>query len=149
MGQSDIKSGINSTNNSASLLENVMVVEDDPMIRSSLVELLEAEGYQVVGVENGQAAMNHLKSGQALPSVILLDVMMPIMDGWQFRTQQLSDVKISKIPVIVVTADGNARDKAVVMNAQGWINKPFKIDEILDAVAKYKIKSPNAKSFTD
>jgi CheY-like chemotaxis protein len=69
-----------------------------------------------------------------------LDVMMPIMDGWQFRTQQLADVKISKIPVIVVTADGNARDKAVVMNAQGWINKPFKIDEILEAVAKYKIK---------
>ena len=145
MEQSGINTGIKST----SLLESVMVVEDDPMIRTSLVELLEAEGYQVIGVENGQAAMNHLKSGNTLPAVILLDVMMPIMDGWQFRTQQLSDVKISKIPVIVVTADGNARDKAVVMNAQGWINKPFKIDEILEAVAKYKIKSPSNKNIVD
>ncbi len=115
----------------------VMVVEDDPMIRSSLIELLESEGYDVVGVENGQAALTHLRSVPDLPGVILLDVMMPIMDGWQFRSQQLGDSKISKIPVIVVTADGSARDKAAVMSAQGWVNKPFKIDDILDAVARH------------
>jgi CheY-like chemotaxis protein len=136
MEQSGIKdSGVKNSDQAKS--KKVMVVEDDAMIRASLVELLEGEGYEVIGVENGQAAMNYLKSSEVLPGVILLDVMMPIMDGWQFRTQQLSDSKISKIPVIVVTADGNAQDKADVMSAQGWVNKPFKIDDILESVAKH------------
>ncbi len=120
-------------------MKSVLVVEDDVAIRETIVELLQSEGYDVVGKENGQLALDYLKGLNDLPSVILLDLMMPVMDGWEFRRSQMADNKISKVPVIVITADGNARDKAHRMDAQGWVKKPIKIDDVLEAVARLAI----------
>lgn len=114
----------------------VLVVEDDRFIRESLLELLQSEGYTAVGSENGQEALDYLDATSELPSIILLDLMMPIMDGWQFRKLQLQNSRIAHLPVVVLTAD--AKDKSI-LNVQGWIRKPITINEILGTVARLAI----------
>jgi CheY-like chemotaxis protein len=112
----------------------VLVVEDDLIIRSSIVQILTEEGYDAQGVSNGKEALDYLRHAKRLPCVIILDLMMPIMDGWQFRAQQINDPVLQKIPVVVVTADGNAQQKAKILNAQGWVKKPVEISTLLKAV---------------
>ena len=72
---------------------------------------------------------------ELMPDGITLDVMMPIMDGWEFRNEQAKDPRLSSIPVIVMTADGHAAQKAAKMAAQGWVQKPIDIDRLLAVVA--------------
>ena len=86
----------------------VFVVEDDADTREMLCRFLELEGYHVESAVNGQQALERLHAG-AHPSVILLDLMMPVMDGWQFRHAQAQDAALSTIPVIVVSAAGRDR----------------------------------------
>lgn len=83
----------------------VLVVEDDRDAREALAELLQAEGFEVVTAPNGLAALQALRAGLR-PSVIVLDVMMPVMDGWDFRAQQARDPALAGIPVVVMTAAG-------------------------------------------
>ena len=75
----------------------ILVVDDDPDIRDSLREVLEDEGYEVACVGNGREALDHLKTANPRPCVILLDLMMPVMDGWQFRKEQKQDAEIAGI----------------------------------------------------
>ena len=97
----------------------VLVVEDDRAVREALSALLEVEGYSVVAAANGEEALHHLQDGLR-PSVILLDLMMPVMDGFEFRRRQLTDLRFSRIPVIVVSgvsyilADTDMRADAVI-----------------------------------
>jgi CheY-like chemotaxis protein len=84
----------------------IMIVDDDPDIRAALGELLESEGYEVVGAANGAAALALLRSGVAAPCAILLDLMMPYMNGWEFRAEQLRDPALREIPIILLTASG-------------------------------------------
>lgn len=115
---------------------SVLVVEDDTAIREDLVMILESEGYSVIAAVNGADALRVLRSG-VLPFVILLDIMMPVMDGWKFREQQTLDPLLAQVPVVVMTADGSASDKAKRMNAQGFLQKPMDIDLLLSSVAKF------------
>src|SRR3954470_23175677 len=85
--------------------DTVLVVDDDQDIREALCDLLADAGYRAASVANGKEALIYLKSGE-LPCVILLDLMMPVMDGWEFRRQQQGDPRLSKIPVVVITAAG-------------------------------------------
>jgi len=114
--------------------KSVLVVEDDFFIRTSIVQILSEEGYEVAEAANGKDALEYLSLTNRRPSVIILDLMMPVMDGWQFRSAQMNDPALNKIPVVVVTADGNARVKAKQMNAEGWVKKPIEIDSLLKAV---------------
>src|SRR5262245_40011816 len=82
---------------------SVLIVDDDLDILEGLAELLEFEGYVVSTAFDGQAALNHLRGGLR-PSVILLDLMMPGMNGWDFRAEQMKDVDLRDIPVVVITA---------------------------------------------
>jgi CheY-like chemotaxis protein len=84
---------------------SVLIVDDDSAVRIALKELFETEGYTVVLAANGRAALNRLQEGLR-PSVVLLDLMMPVMDGWDFRTQQLQDPALKDIPVFILTAAG-------------------------------------------
>ena len=112
-----------------------LIVEDDGDIRDSLTQILREEGYAVTGVANGQEALDHLH--RAGPSdLILLDLMMPVMDGWQFRIRQQEDPDLAAIPVVVLSADGNVRRKAEALGAQGALAKPFDLDSLLDAVTR-------------
>jgi DNA-binding response OmpR family regulator len=81
----------------------VLVVEDDPTIRSGMVTLLERAGYAPICAANGQEALDLLRSGVRVKA-ILLDLMMPVMDGWTFRREQLRDPHLAHIPVIVLSA---------------------------------------------
>jgi DNA-binding response OmpR family regulator len=112
----------------------ILVVEDDTDIRESLVEVLEDEGFGIRAAADGRQALDVLRAGPPLPDLILLDLMMPVMNGFQFREQQLKNAAFAEIPVIVVTADANARAKAESLNAAGFVQKPLKIQPLLDLI---------------
>src|SRR3954447_21396301 len=87
----------------------VLLVDDDFAILDGLSDFLESEGFAVVPASNGIDALSHLRSGLRV-NVIVLDVMMPMMDGWDFRAEQLADPSLRDIPVVVISASGFTRD---------------------------------------
>lgn len=119
----------------------VLIIEDDTEIREALSDILVSEGYAVQTANNGQEGLDYLKSQNEKPGIIILDLMMPIMDGWHFRDHQLQDPELAKIPVVVVTADGNASQKAKTMNATAGLKKPIDLDEFLETILKSIILS--------
>ena len=88
-------------------MHRIMVIEDDPDFREALIACLEQERYDVVAATNGRAGLELLQWG-VVPRAILLDLMMPVMDGWEFRRHQLADEALASIPVIVMSADPRA-----------------------------------------
>jgi CheY-like chemotaxis protein len=114
--------------------EHILVVEDDKDLRDSLRDALELEGYVAVCVENGQAALRYLATG-ARPCVILLDLMMPVMDGWAFRQELLKDQELAAIPVVVMTAATPAHAAAIA--AEAVIYKPLHMGRVVDVVQEH------------
>jgi len=114
----------------------VLVVEDDPTIREVLVEVLGDHGYKAVGASNGREALDELASPRNRPCVILLDLMMPIMDGRSFREEQMQMPELCGIPVIVISAH---LDHAVTadLNAAAYLRKPVKLSDVLQQVREY------------
>jgi CheY-like chemotaxis protein len=113
----------------------ILIVEDDRDVARLLAEILEAEGYCTAVAANGCEALNHLRTN-GHPDLILLDMMMPVMDGWTFREEQRKLPALASIPVLTVTADGDARGKAASIQAAGYIAKPLQIDNLLDEVER-------------
>jgi len=111
----------------------LLLVEDDGELRSSLAELLRSDGYDVVGAANGSEALEYLRQAPA-PDLILLDLMMPVKDGWQFRIEQKRDPNISSIPVLAISADDTP--KAVAIDAEMYLKKPFQYTALLDAIRR-------------
>jgi two-component system cell cycle sensor histidine kinase/response regulator CckA len=118
---------------SGSNRRRILVVEDDQEILGTLSGLLEDEGYDVQPVVDGRDAMNQLRHGP-VPELIILDLMMPGMDGWEFRTLQRADPKLADIPVVAISADTSA--KASAIDATRFLRKPFRFSELLDVVQK-------------
>lgn len=116
---------------------NVLVIEDDDDIAEHVRLLLEHEGYRVVVTPNGRAALEALSQPNPLPSVILLDLMMPVMDGYEFRKAQLADPRIAKVPVVLITADSFVAEKAARTGAAAALGKPFDIDQLLGVVKRF------------
>jgi len=106
--------------------KRVLVVEDNRDIRELLVELLEGEGYRVSSAEHGEEALSKAKLEP--PDVILLDLMMPVMNGWQFRERQRVEPSIAGVPVIVLSAYVNDLEVAA------YLPKPFRVEDVLLAV---------------
>jgi CheY-like chemotaxis protein len=118
-------------------LERILIIEDDKDIRDSIAEVLEVEGYEVASAANGQEGMDYLRgvgAGERLPDAILLDLMMPVMNGMQFRAAQLSEPKYAEIPVIVMSADNRAVQKSEEMRSAMCILKPLEIDDLVSAL---------------
>lgn len=113
----------------------ILVVEDDPDVAEMLAEILELNGYSTVTVGNGQEALDKLRRAASLPRLILLDLMMPVMDGMQFRAAQQSDPKLADVPVILVSAHVGVRQLATELRAVGWLQKPVDLDTLLRAVS--------------
>ena len=112
----------------------MLVVDDDPSFRGALREYLETEGYSVSEAANGLAALGRLRDGLR-PSVIVFDLMMPVMDGWDFRGWQLNDPDLRNIPVVLVTAAGFSRNSLrTQFGAIEVVAKPFLPSEILAAI---------------
>ena len=111
----------------------ILIVEDDDDIREALTQILELEGYVVREAANGREALDII-AAQPAPSLILLDLMMPVMDGWQFRTEQMKDPSLSKVPVVVISADASVHEKVASFGAASVLPKPISLDRLLSAV---------------
>ncbi len=115
---------------------HVFIVDDDFGIRDVFREILEDEGYTVASAANGRVALEQLRRG-GRPRVILLDLMMPVMDGWQFRAEQQRDPALAEIPVVVVSADTQVGQKAQALRAAGYLQKPIEMETLLATISPY------------
>jgi CheY-like chemotaxis protein len=111
----------------------ILVVEDDREIRSALVELLKFEGYLVHSASNGQHALDQLRQG-IRPHLIILDLMMPVKSGAEFREEQIQDPTISGIPVIVLSADSNIHKVSERMGVRHFLKKPVNLEDLLISI---------------
>ena len=112
----------------------VLIVDDDEGIRESLCELLADEGYGAIGVANGQEALKYLRA-QPTPCLILLDLMMPVMNGWELHGHLKADPRLAALPVIVITAADDAHTRTIA--ADEILPKPIPLERILDVVGRY------------
>jgi len=108
-----------------------MVVDDDPDIRESLADVLQEEGFDVVTAANGAEALEVLASGP-LPSVILLDMMMPVMNGFEFRLAQKMAEELAPIPVVIITAGADQRSRD--LGAAAVLRKPLDVSRLLETI---------------
>jgi CheY-like chemotaxis protein len=120
--------------------EKILVVDDDTDIRETLAQILEFEGFTVTCASNGQEAMARLESLR--PSLILLDLMMPVMNGYEFRQAQKANPEISDIPVIILSADGNVHQKAAAADVRTYLKKPIELEMLLTAIREYCTSQP-------
>jgi CheY-like chemotaxis protein len=120
---------------------DVLLVEDDPEIRMGIRGLLSDEGLDVTDVGDGREALAYLRSVDELPRLILLDLMMPVMDGWQFRAAQRVDARLSAIPVIVLTAGGeDLRRAKAELGVAEFLVKPVDLVYLVDVVKRLLAK---------
>jgi CheY-like chemotaxis protein len=109
----------------------VLVIEDDADLRESLAEVLVNKGYEVKTAVHGEEALEALRRDDDLPSVILLDLMMPVMNGWEFRLQQLSDPRLATIPTVIMSA---VASQAGSMGAIATLSKPVNLPALVSAI---------------
>lgn len=112
----------------------ILIVEDDGDTREMLGRFLELEGFNVELAANGRQALDRLETGTDA-CLIVLDLMMPVMDGWQFRREQIRRASLAKIPVIVVSAAG--RDRTDQIDANAVLSKPVDLEELLARIGEY------------
>lgn len=122
---------------------DVLIVDDDVHIREMLTELLEDEGYRVAGASNGQEALRYLRHSGSLPRLILLDLNMPVMSGWEFRAEQAQDRRLMGIPVVIISASGSAEMLASRLAAQAYLSKPLNFKMLLRLIAQYVNSAPS------
>ena len=113
-------------------MSRILIIEDQNDIRESLAELLEEEGYTVATAANGRQALDGLARGLE-PSVILLDLMMPGMDGWEFRRRQQRDPDLAGIPVVIMSAVDQG-SRLAGLDAAAYVRKPLDLRRLLAAV---------------
>ena len=114
----------------------VLLVDDDFAILEGVSDFLESEGYCVVPASNGIDALNQLRSGLRVDAIVL-DVMMPMMDGWDFRAEQLADPSLREIPVVVISACGFRRDTLLQQfKTHEVLEKPLELEAFLRALQK-------------
>jgi CheY-like chemotaxis protein len=112
----------------------ILIVEDDDAIRDALKEVLLDVGYAVECASNGKQALEILQEAPWVPSVILLDIMMPIMDGYGFRERQLSDPRFANIPTVVLSADSHLDEKSRRLMTKYFIKKPIDLEKLLSMI---------------
>jgi CheY-like chemotaxis protein len=115
----------------------VLVVEDDEDIRADLTAILRVKGFSVEEAANGSEALARLRDGSA-PCVMVLDLMMPVMNGWELRQAMLADGRLAAIPVIVVSGKGRIADEEERLLAPAAVLvKPFELSELLSLVGRF------------
>ncbi len=114
-----------------------MVVDDDQTVRETLRDLLEAEGYDVTPAANGREALDRLHGAGPKPHLILLDLMMPVMDGWQFSAAVKLDPTLARIPVVVFSADASLEQMARRLPVDGVLLKPVDLARLRETVERF------------
>ena len=115
-------------------MDTVLIVEDHADLREMLAVLLESEGFQVQTAANGKEALAVLQ--ETRPSVILLDLMMPVMSGDEFRHRQLQDPAVADVPVICMTAAHDGPQRAERLEVTEYFQKPVDFEQLISAVRK-------------
>jgi CheY-like chemotaxis protein len=114
----------------------VLVVDDDPDIRDMIGQALELEGWTVLGAANGEEALRLARDGPR-PDVILLDIMMPVMNGWEFVDEQRQDASLAAIPVVFISGDERIKHKATKAGVAGFLKKPMDLMTLLETVQRH------------
>jgi CheY-like chemotaxis protein len=122
-------------------MARILVIEDDAAVRAYIDMALEEIGHEVVDAEHGAAALTLLDAQAAVPDVILLDMRMPKMDGWEFARQYHARPG-PKVPIVVMTAAQDAAGRAAQISADSYLAKPFDLDELYDCVARHVSSAP-------
>jgi CheY-like chemotaxis protein len=112
----------------------VLIVEDDADLREMMAQLLTLEGFRAETVANGRDALEYLRRGDR-PEIILLDLMMPVMDGWEFRRRQRADPAVADVPVVVLSALDATR--ATDLQETAFLKKPLDFERLLQLVRRY------------
>jgi two-component system, chemotaxis family, chemotaxis protein CheY len=121
----------------ADAIDYVLVVDDDDDIRDCLVGYLEDEGFHPIGVSNGKRALEMLTGAGPRPSVIVLDLMMPVMDGRGFREEQLRAAELADIPVVLISAYANLVETARELKVAQYLSKPIDPLGLLTVIRQY------------
>lgn len=118
------------------LSQSVVVVDDDVDIREALVDVLSDQGYDVCAFANGRDALEYLRAG-ARPGLIVLDLMMPVMDGVQFRCEQVKDPQLKDLPVLVVSAGSDLERRVSSLGPVESMRKPLDLPKLLAVIGRY------------
>jgi CheY-like chemotaxis protein len=118
----------------------ILVVDDDPDLAEVLDRVLEKSGYSVVWAKNGEEALRCMHGDDRL-DVILLDLMMPVMNGWEFRAEQLKDPRLSRVPVVVFSGHGKLEQSALSIGAVANLRKPTGLHELLSVLDRIFTKA--------
>jgi CheY-like chemotaxis protein len=120
----------------------ILIVEDEPEIRVLISELLRDEGYTVAQTANGREALMYLQRANPLPSLIILDLMMPILNGWEFLRVQQRNPVFAPIPVVVISAFRALAEAMIPFGVQGALDKPIDLERLLATVQRYCPSAP-------
>jgi len=118
------------------MTQELLIVEDDPALRETLAQVLTDEGYELLSARDGLEAVNFLKKGHR-PDVILLDLSMPVVNGWEFRMFQKRDRDLADIPVILITAGGYTQEEVAWLEPSAMLHKPLDLPELLSVIRRY------------
>ncbi len=122
-----------------SLCIDILLAEDDQDLREAMVDTLNDAGYTVEAVGNGLDALEWLETAVAPPKLILLDLMMPVMDGWQFLDERQRTPRVAAVPVVVLSANGAFTGES---ETTAFMRKPVGVKPLLAVVASYCVASP-------
>jgi CheY-like chemotaxis protein len=112
----------------------VLVVDDEPAIREMLQDVLSSEGHEVITAGDGFAALHALRDGGPRPCMILLDLMMPRMNGWDFAHELRADEQLQGIPFVIIAANPRFAADALQLGASRWLGKPLQLDDLIETV---------------
>ncbi len=121
----------------AASTRRILIVEDDRDLREALSEILRDEGYVVAGAAHGREALQLLRGDFHRPALILLDLTMPVMNGWQFREHQRRDPGLSGIPVIVLSAGDHLAEQMESLEIQEYVRKPIDLVHLLATIERH------------
>lgn len=118
-------------------MKKILIIDDNITFVGALKELLTITGHEVATAHNGQEALELLSSMSNLPQLIILDLVMPVMNGFDFRKTQLETKSISRIPVILLTANNSFKDYKEILQAHEFLNKPVEAKDLLYIVENF------------
>ena len=121
----------------AASTRRILIVEDDRDLREALSEILRDEGYVVAGAAHGREALQLLRGDFHRPALILLDLTMPVMNGWQFREHQRRDPGLSGIPVIVLSAGDHLAEQMESLEIREYVRKPIDLVHLLATIERH------------
>jgi len=111
---------------------DILVIEDDESIREGMAALLRLEGYEVATAIDGKDGIDKVRGIR--PGLILLDLMMPVMTGWEFLVEHLRHAESRRIPVVVISATPDVREHAASLGIAAWLEKPIDYEQLMNVV---------------